>query len=427
MKTDSFWAATSPVFPGAQGDLPKRVDIAIVGGGFCGLSAALGSAKRGASTLVLEAGDVAREASGRNGGHVNNGLAVDYGTMADRYGTPVASAMYRAFDAAVDTVARLVAEEKIDCDFARNGKLKLATQASHYELLARGMDRLRREVDSDVELLDARQVRDEVDSPRFVGGLVQRRSAQMHMGRFAHGLAEAATRHGAAIHAHTPVLKLERKSGHVHRLHTPRGVVEADQVLVATGTTRHGGYGSFGWWRRRLIPVGSFIVATEPLGADTLARLLPQRRTYTTMANIHHYFRTTPDHRIVIGGRPRFSMFNPTFDPRSSGALEQALHAMFPSLGPVGIEYSWGGLVDMSRDRLPHAGERDGLWYALGFSGHGTQMSTHMGQCMAAVMAGDRSANPWADRGWPSIPGYWGTPWFLPVVGFYYEMKDKLS
>jgi glycine/D-amino acid oxidase-like deaminating enzyme len=429
MKLDSFWTDSAPAFTPAAADLPASADVVVVGGGFTGLSAARSLAQRGAKVLVLEACDrLAKEASGRNGGHVNNGLAVDYAAAAEQYGGDKARAWYREFDAAVDTVARLVQEENIDCDFQRNGKLKLATKPAHYEALARSCERLAREVDPDVELLDARRVRDEVASERFVGGLLQKKSAQMHMGRFAAGLGEAAQRSGAQIHLNSPVLKLQRQGQtEAHIVHTPRGTVRAKQVLVATGATLHGGYGTFGWLRRRIVGIGSFIVVTEPLGAERAQALLAGRRTYVTVANIHHYFRMTPDHRLVFGGRARFAISSPTSDQKSGEILRRGMAEIFPQLGDVRIAYCWGGLVDMSQDRLPHAGQRDGLYYSLGYSGHGTQMSVHMGQRMAETMLGNAAANPWRDRPWPAIPGHLGPPWFLPAVGLYYRLKDMVS
>ncbi|WP_077034620.1 FAD-binding oxidoreductase [Pelomonas sp. KK5] len=429
MKLDSYWTDSAPAFVPAAAELPARADVVIVGAGFTGLSAARSLAQRGAKVVVLEACDrVAKEASGRNGGHVNNGLAVDYAVAAEQYGVEQARAWYHEFDAAVDSVARLVKEEQIDCDFQRNGKLKLATKPVHFEALARAHERMRREVDSDIELLDATRVRDEVASERFVGGLLQKRSAQMHMGRFAAGLGAAAQGRGAQIHLGTPVQRLERLGrGHAHRVHTPRGVVEAQQVLVATGACLHGGYGTFGWLRRRIVGIGSFIVVTEPLGAERAQALLAGRRTYVTVANIHHYFRMTPDHRLVFGGRARFAISSPTSDRKSGEILQRGLVEMFPQLKDVRLDYCWGGLVDMSQDRLPHAGERDGLYYSLGYSGHGTQMSVHMGQRMAETMLGNAAANPWRDRPWPAIPGHLGPPWFLPAVGLYYRLKDQLS
>lgn len=429
MKLDSYWNDSVPPLALAAHDLPQQVDVAVVGGGFTGLSAALALARRGARVAVLEAGEtVAPEASGRNGGHVNNGLAVDYAEVAAKVGIDRARSWYRAYDDAVDTVERIVRTEGIDCDFLRNGKLKLATKTYQMEALQRSVERLiADDVDTDVEIVGASRVHSEVQSERFVGGMLYKRSAQMHMGRFAQGLAQAAQRQGAQIHTGTSVQRMERVNGHAHRLHTARGMVQAQQVLLATGASRHGGYGSFGWLRRRIVPIGSFIVVTEPLGAERAKALLAHRRTYTTIANIHHYFRLTEDHRLVFGGRARFAISSPTSDAASGEVLREGLAATFPQLGRVRLDYCWGGLVDVTQDRLPHAGERDGLFYSMGYSGHGTQMSVHMGQRMADVMAGDASANPWKDRNWPAIPGHFGPPWFLPAVGLYFRLKDRLA
>lgn len=430
MKLESYWTESAAAFVPVVRDLPAQVDVAVVGGGFTGLSAALALARQGASVAVLEAGGrLASEASCRNGGHVNNGLAVDYAATAARFGAERARAWYQAYDAAVDTVERLVRDEGIACDFLRHGKLKLATRTHQLSGMQRSAERLVADrVDTDVEFLDAAAVRDEVQSEAFHGGLLYKRSGQMHMGRFAQGLAAAAERQGAGLFTDACVHKLERLGGMRHRLHTARGTVLAQQVLLATGATRHGGYGSFGWLRRRIVPIGSFIVVTEPLGPDRARALLSRRRTYVTAANIHHYFRLTADDRLVFGGRARFAVSSPQSDARSGALLREALTRTFPRLDDVRLDYCWGGLVDMTRDRLPHAGERDGLFYAMGYSGHGVQMSVHMGQQMALVLAGRPEANPWHDRGgWPAIPGHVGPPWFLPVVGAYYQLKDRLA
>jgi glycine/D-amino acid oxidase-like deaminating enzyme len=427
MKLESFWTDSATPFEGRSDALPAEADVVVVGGGFTGLSAARTLAARGARVVVLEAARVAAEGSGRNGGHVNNGLAVDYATVAARVGTEQAAAWYRAYDAAVDTVERIVREENIDCGFERRGKLKLASKPAHYEALARSCDRLRREADPDVELVPPQRIRDEIGSDCFAGGLLFRKSAQMHMGRFGRGLAEAAARRGALIYDHIPVQRLQRLRAQAYRVHTPRGTIDAGQVLLATGVTRYGAFSSFSFWRRRIVPIGSFIIVTEPLDPAAARGVLPNRRTYTTTDTLHNYFRLTPDHRLVFGGRARFALSNPRSDAKSGAVLQRQLVGIFPQLAQLPIAYCWGGEVDMTWDRLPHAGEKDGLFYSMGYSGHGTQMSVHMGECMARVMAGDVAANPWRDNPWRAIPGHFGPPWFLPAVGLYYQIKNKLA
>lgn len=431
MKLQSYWTDTVSRYAPQAGEWPAAVDVAVVGAGFTGLSAALALAARGAQVAVFEAGDrVAFEASGRNGGHVNNGLAHDYGELAAKVGVEQARAWYRAYDAAVDTVERIAREEGIDCGFARNGKLKLATKPAHYDSLARSAERLRADgVDTDIELLDRTRVcEEEIASDRFAGGLVYKRSAQMHMGRFANSLAAAVERRGGRIFLQSTVERIERAgAGKPSTLQTARGPVRADQVLLANGAGRHGSYREFGWLRRRMVPVGSFIIATAPLGRERAQNLIARRRTCTTVANIHHYFRLTDDDRLILGGRAHFGVSSPTSDARSAPILREGMLGIFPQLADVEIDYCWGGVVDMTRDRLPQAGERNGVWYSTGYSGHGTQMSVHMGQVMARLISGEAVPNPWGGRAWPAIPGHFGPPWFLPLVGAYYRAKDRFS
>lgn len=424
MKLESYWLDTAPAFDGAaQGPVEGRVDVVVIGGGFTGLSAALALARRKASVVVLEAGRVVGEASGRNGGQCNNGLAHDFAALAASLGKERARDFYRAYSAAVDTVERLIGDEAIDCDFHRNGRIKLAAKPAHFDKLAQACELLRAEVDQNIHLVPPDRMRDEVGSDAFYGGLVQTTSAQMHVGKFGIGMAQAAARYGARIYESAAVTAVERASGTSFRVTSTRGTVNADQVLIATGSTSNG---PFGWFQRRLAPVGSFIVVTEPLDRAQLDRLLPTRRSYVTSKNIGNYFRATPDNRLLFGGRARFAMSNPRSDQKSGDILRATLAQVFPELRAVRIDYCWGGLVDMTADRLPRAGEHEGMYYSMGYSGHGVQMSVHMGQVMAEVMGGNADRNPWRQLDWPTIPGHFGKPWFLPLVGAYYRVQDLL-
>ncbi|WP_027349836.1 NAD(P)/FAD-dependent oxidoreductase [Halotalea alkalilenta] len=423
MKFESYWLDTAPPFEHAESAPPEgRFDVAVVGGGFTGLSAARTLSRAGASVALFEAGRIIGEASGRNGGQCNTGVAQDYGALVARLGRDRAQRCYRAYADAVESVERVIRDERIDCNFLRHGKLKLAAKPAHYEQLARTCELIRQDVDRDVEMIPASRIGEEVASPLFHGGLLQRNGGQMHMGRFGVGLATAAARHGASIFEHAAVSAIDRRASGV-RIATARGEIEAKQVLISTGASQTG---PLQWYRRRMAPVGSFIVVTEPLDRERLDRLLPKRRAYVTSRIIGHYFRVTPDDRLLFGGRARFAMSNVRSDAKSGALLRAGLEATFPELAGVKLDYCWGGLVDMTRDRLPRAGSHDGLYHSMGYSGHGVQMSVHMGERMAATLLGAADANPWADFDWPAIPGHFGKPWFLPLVGAWYRLQDRL-
>ena len=425
MKLESFWLDTAPTFHGAEeGPVDGRTDVAIIGGGFTGLSTALALAKRGATVVVLEAERLVGEASGRNGGQCNAGTLQDYRSLVGSFGVERARRYYQEFTAAVDSVERLASEEHIDCDFNRRGKLKLASKPAHFNKMVQTFEALQADgVDPNVELVPPDCMRDEVGSNDYHGGLLQTTSAQLHVGKFGSGLAEAAARRGVRLYASAPVTGLHRQSGGAWRITTPRGSVDAAQTLVATGGS---GSGPFGWFRRRIIPVGSFIVVTEPLGAERLSRLLPNRRSYVTSNNIGNYFRVTEDNRLLFGGRARFAMSNVKSDRESGHILRDSLVRAFPEFADARIDYCWGGSVDMSADRMPHAGQHKGLYYSMGYSGHGVQMAVHMGQIMADIMDGNEHANPWGELKWPPILGHFGKPWFLPAIGAYYRLQDIL-
>lgn len=424
MKLASYWLDTAPPFGGRSREpAAGAADVVIVGGGLTGTSAALALAKKGARVVLCEAVTIGHAASGRNGGMCNNGFAQDYAMMAAKLGTEPANRLYRSFDAAVDTVERLVREESIDCSFARTGKLKLAAKPEHYETLARTQALLAAQADPDTRMVSRAEMAAEVSTQRYFGGMLFEKGAGMHVGRFVIGLAEAAARRGAQLHEHTPVTGLRRLE-RGHQVVTPRGSIVASQVLLASGISQ---VGPLGWIRRRIVPVGAFIIVTEPLPNAVLDRLVARRRMVTDTKNFVNYFRVTPDNRLLFGGRARFTSSNAESDRECGAILRKAMCDVFPELADTRIDYCWGGMVDMTRDRLPRAGERNGIYYSMGYSGHGTQMSTYMGTVMAEVMDGRVELNPWKDFDWPAIPGHFGRPWFLPIVGAYYRLKDRLN
>ena len=425
MQFTSYWHDTAPAFAGAAtGPVAGHHDVAVIGAGFTGLGAARRLALEGRSVVVLEAERVGFGASGRNGGHLNNGIAHSYLAAQAEFGAERARALYRAFDAGVDFIEWLVAEEGIDCAFRRAGKLKLASKPQHMEAIAANFAAIHADVDPDTALLGRAELAAEIGSHAFHGAMLQRRSAMMHMGRFVTGLAGAAVRHGAVLHEAAPVLA-RVPAGRGWRLETPKGAVTADAVVLATGAYTTA---AFPWFRRRIVPVGSFLLATRPLTAAEVAATMPGNRTCVTSLNIGNYFRLSPDNRLIFGGRARFSARSDQQSDAKSGAiLRRALAGIFPQLADVEVDYCWGGLVDMTQDRFPRAGEADGVHYAMGYSGHGAQIACLMGEILAERILGRPDRNPFAGLPWGAVPLHTGKPWFLPLVGLYYKAKDRVQ
>ena len=429
MKYKSYWHDSSSPFAEVEtGPVEGKFDVVVIGGGFTGLNAALKLAKAGVSVAVLEAETVGAGGSGRNGGHLNNGVAHGYADAKSHLGEERAHELYRAFDRSVDMIEQLVVEEGIECNFRRAGKLKLASKASHVAGLRSNFELVNREVDPDTQWLEAADLSGEIGSRVFHGAMLSKKSGMIHMGRYVTGLAQVAHRSGARIWERSPMLARMRRQGG-WEIKTPKGSLTAERVILATGAYTGQVKGApLGWFRRRMISVGSFIIATRPLTDEEVAATMPGNRTCVTSMNIGNYFRLSPDNRLIFGGRARFSaVSNQQSDAKSGEILKASLTRIFPQLADVEVDYCWGGLVGMTKDRYPRAGEHDGMIYGMGYSGHGAQMSTLLGQTLADMAMGHTDTNPLAGLNWPAIPAHSGKPWFLPLIGMWFGLKDRLS
>ncbi|MEV0404923.1 FAD-binding oxidoreductase [Actinoallomurus sp. NPDC050550] len=426
MKQIPYWLDTAPPFPDRSGgDLPDEADVVVIGGGLTGLSTALHTARKGADVVLVEKDKVGSGASGRNGSMCTQGITIGVGEARKRYGQERARELYGAFREAVDVVEKLTVDEQIDCDFKRSGRLGVAFKPEHFAAMKEQQRVLAADFDHRTTLLDRTELRSELGSDYYHGALLDPLSAGLHVGKYVHGMAAAAERAGAVIRERNAATAVTRAPDGRFLVETLHGTIRARQVMAATDayTDR-----SMPWFRQRLICVGSFIIVTEPLGEELAGEVIPRARLVVDSKNIGHYIRLTPDNRLAFGGRARFAPSDPASDRKSGQVLKREMAEIFPQLADVRIDYVWGGSVGFSYDRIPHAGEIDGVYYSMGYCGHGVQMATYMGRAMAEVMDGHPDANPLRGLGFPKVPVpfYNGTAWFLPFAGAYYKAKDRL-
>jgi glycine/D-amino acid oxidase-like deaminating enzyme len=423
----NYWLDTllAPV-TGDANSLPDQVDVAVIGAGYTGLAAARALARSGARVAVLEAHTIGWGASSRNGGMVLTGLKLGPGTLIARYGRERARALFAASLAAIDCVETIVADDGLSCDFRRVGHLEAAAKPAHYAQFARAAETSQSLFNHPVRLVPRDALPDEIGSERYFGGVVDEASAGLNPARFVHGLALAAQKAGALLFESAAVEALERDTAG-WRVLTSRGSMRATDVVVATSGYTECATPSL---QRRIVPIGSYIIATEALTPELQANLIPGRRMVFDSKNFLYYFRLTPDGRMLFGGRAGFFPESASTVVKSAGILQRAMVEVFPQLRNARIAYAWGGTLDFAFDLMPHAGQLNGMWYALGYAGHGVALATYLGTALAAmIVAGRTTGNVFAELPIPRAPLglYDGRPWFLPFAEGWYRLLDWVS
>jgi glycine/D-amino acid oxidase-like deaminating enzyme len=425
----NYWLTTVEMPTPRQQLLPEISDVAIVGAGFTGLSAALALARRGAKVVVLESQTIGWGASSRNGGMVLSGLKLGVNKLMSMYGRELTQRMYAASLETIDTVEGIIREENIACDFARTGHLEVACKQAHFDDYQRQVEVIARECNHQLRVVPRDRLADEIGSKIYYGGMVDEVSAGLNPARYVAGLAAAALGASAKISEGTHVEAIRRASYNgepLFRLLTSRGTFWARNVLVGTSGYTGAATPSL---QKKIIPIGSYIITTEVLPPALARELSPRNRQIYDSKNYLYYYRLTPDNRMLFGGRAAFFPETDKTIRESADLLRRGMIEVYPQLRDRKIDYVWGGTLDFCFDIMPHAGQIGGIYFALGYAGHGVAMATWQGRKMADWIAEGKTENPFAEIKFPGAPLglYNGRPWFLPFAGAYYKILDWVS
>lgn len=381
--TGSLWSATcASLEPLPQLRAEARAEVAVIGAGYTGLSAALHVTAAGREVVVLEATQLGEGGSGLNGGQVIAGLKHDPDLLAAHYGERIGSQLVARSAEAPDLVFDLIRRHSIECDAVRTGWIQLAVSESHLPLLQRRADQWRRR-GAEVAVLSDREAAQLTGSTRYCGGWIDRRGGTVQPLAYLRGLARAAMSGGARMFTQSAAEKLSR-SGAEWRVDTPHGSVTARTVIVATDAYTNR---AFDGLRRTMVTVPSIQIATAPLSPVLRASILPGGQSVSDTKRLLCYFRLDAAGRLVLGTR---GSFGDVPVPATTAAHERALREIYPEVAGLPLEYRWGGFVALTRDGLPHLHElAPGLLAGLGYNGRGVAMATAMGRLLARRALGE--------------------------------------
>ena len=419
IKHDPYWWDAAPREPRSDVPLPTKCDAVIIGSGYAGLSAALTLVRGGRSIVVLEALSPGEGASSRSGGMIGHGHRLSYTKLIERFGAGKAKDLIREGVASLDFAKALITGENIDAQMQITGRMRGAWTAADFVAMEKDATLLQRDLGMPIDVLSKADVKREMAADCYQGGLLFRAHGGVHPALFHRGLLQRAREAGAVVVDHAPVLAVRREANGF-MVEAARGGIEARDVVVATNG--HTGRAT-PQFARRLVAMPSFLIATEPIGEERVRALIPNGRMLVETREKHLYYRPSPDRtRIVLGGR---AALHPIPLDDAAARLMKELRAIFPSLADVNVSHVWTGNVAMTRSDLPGIGQRDGIWYALGCNGSGVALMPYLGHKVALKILGrPEGRTAFDDIPFTAVPFYNGTPWFRPLMTWWFRAKD---
>lgn len=417
-----YWWEQTPRPDLGKPSLPARADVVVVGSGYTGLNAALQTARGGRSTVVVDTEAAGWGCSTRNGGQVSSSVKPSYADLAARHGQERAQKIIAEGHRSLAWLGEFLTEEQIDCDYRVSGRLHAAHSERQYEALARLHANPPAGIDLAAELVPRAEQAREIGTDAYHGGIVYTRHAAVDPARYHRGLLERVAAAGAEIVPNCKVTAIE-PLGSGFRVSTARSEITARDVIV--GTNAYSGRVT-PWLRRRVIPIGSYIIATEPIPRETMDRLFPTDRMVTDTRKVIYYYRASPDRtRILFGGRVSWNETDPL---KSAPRLHTEMVRLFPELTNVRVSHSWMGFVAYTFDQLMHTGTHDGIHYAAGYCGSGVGMASYLGMKLGLKVLGKpEGATAFDNLPFPTRSYYTGYPWFLGAAISYYRWLDRRS
>lgn len=417
-----YWWERTPRPQLNQRSLPTSTDVLILGSGYTGLSAAIQTAQHGLQTVILDAEDVGWGCSTRNGGQISTGIKSSYPELVRQYGKDEAAALLEMGKEALRWTENFIAGNDIACDFRRSGRFKGAHSRHAFKAMCQTIRETPETIRDGTYIISPEQQKQEIGSNYYYGGCVNPAYASVDPARYHQGMLNIALHAGCTIIPHCPALTIQKQGG-VLNISTPKGTLRARDVIVATN-----GYTSAAtsWMQRRIIPIGSYLIATEPLSKGMMDELLPTDRMITDTLKLVVYYRACPERkRLLFGGRISIKETQPL---ASAPKLRQLMLDRFPLLSGIRITHSWMGFVGYTFDQLPHSGVHEGVHYCLGYCGSGISLSGYLGGMTGLKVAGQlKSDCPLDKRKFAGRPYYRGNPWFLEPAVLYYRLRDRLA
>ncbi|MCP3689642.1 MAG: FAD-binding oxidoreductase [Gammaproteobacteria bacterium] len=419
-KPQPYWWDDTPQPVSILQSLPKKVDVLVVGSGYTGLNCAIQTARGGRDTLVIDSQSLGWGCSARNGGQISGEIKPGYAQLKRKYGEDKAFALTQEARIALDWVQQFIHEEQIDCDLRPCGRFNAAHSPRQFRRLVEYAENQPSGLEQDLIIVDRQHQASEIDSDFYHGGLVIPAHSSLDPAKYHQGLYQRAIDSGCNAIGDCEALHIERQhKGFI--VTTSIGKLEARNIVIATS-----GYTGpvSPWQRRRLIPIGSYMLATEELDAALVQQLLPQDRVFSDTRKLVVYFRRSPDSKqILFGGRVSVFESDPV---KSASALRQEMLRILPQLSTARLSHAWMGFVGFSFDYLPHLGEQDGIYYAMGYCGSGICLASYFGNRLGRQLLGDAEARiAFNDVDFPTRPFYNGRPWFLAAAVQYYQLRDR--